>query len=144
MLAQAQARGIAFSLEHKALQDLSYDHDFDAVITVDAMENIPPEDWPLVLANLHRAVRPDGVMYLTVEEVDQSQIDRAFASLSARRLPAVRGEIVEGGEVAGYHYYPGRELAVDWFEREGLAIAGEGFRRENGWGYRHFLLRASR
>ena len=119
MLAQAQARGIAFSLEHKALQDLSYDHDFDAVITVDAMENIPPEDWPLVLANLHRAVRPDGVMYLTVEEVDQSQIDRAFASLSARRLPAVRGEIVEGGEVAGYHYYPGREQAVDWFEREG-------------------------
>ena len=75
----------------------------DAVITVDAMENIPPEDWPLVLANLHRAVRPDGVMYLTVEEVDQSQIDRAFASLSARGLPAVRGEIVEGGEVAGYH-----------------------------------------
>jgi hypothetical protein len=80
-------------------------------------------------------------MYLTVEEVDQSRIDQAFASLSARGLPAVRGEIVEGEEVAGYHYYPGRERAVEWFEREGLAIAGEGFRRENGWGYRHFLLR---
>ena len=144
MLAQARARGIAVALEHTALQDLSYDRDFDAVITVDAMENIPPEDWPLVLANLHRAVRLDGVMYLTVEEVDQSQIDQAFASLSARGLPAVRGEIVEGGEVAGYHYYPGREQAVDWFEREGLAIADEGFRRENGWGYRHFLLCASR
>jgi cyclopropane fatty-acyl-phospholipid synthase-like methyltransferase len=144
MLAQARARGIAVSLERMALQDLSFDRDFDAVITVDAMENIPPEDWPLVLANLHRAVRLDGVMYLTVEEVDQSQIDQAFASLSARGLPAVRGEIVEGGEVAGYHYYPGREQAVEWFGREGLAIAEEGFKRENGWGYRHFLLRASR
>jgi ubiquinone/menaquinone biosynthesis C-methylase UbiE len=88
MLAQARARGIAFALEHKALQDLSYDRAFDAVITVDAMENIPPEDWPLVLANLHRAVRPDGVMYLTVEEVDQSRIDQAFEGLSARGLPA--------------------------------------------------------
>ena len=127
-----------------ALQDLSYDRDFDAVITVDPMENIPPGDWPLVLANLHRAVRLDGVMYLTVEEVDQSQIDQAFASLSARGLPAVPGEIVQGGEVAGYHYYPGREQAVEWFGREGLAIAEEGFKRENGWGYRHFLLRASR
>jgi SAM-dependent methyltransferase len=142
MLAQARARGIAFQLEQVALQDLSYAREFDGVITVDAMENIPPEDWPLVLANLHRAVRPGGVMYLTVEEVEQAEIDQAFQSLSARGLPAVRGEIVEG-DVAGYHYYPGREQAVEWFERENLAIVDEGFRRDDGWGYRHFLLRAS-
>jgi ubiquinone/menaquinone biosynthesis C-methylase UbiE len=141
MLAQARARGIAFQLEQVALQDLSYAGEFDAVITVDAMENIPPEDWPVVLANLHRAVRPGGVMYLTVEEVQQADIDQAFQSLSARGLPAVRGEIVEG-DVAGYHYYPGREQAVEWFEQEGLVIVDEGFRRDNGWGYRHFLLRA--
>src|SRR6266571_2293849 len=140
MLAQAQARGIAFSLERTALQDLSYVHEFDAVITVDAMENIPPEDWPRVLANLRRAVRPGGLMYLTVEELDLAEIEQAFESLSARRLPAVRGEVIEG-DVAGYHYYPGREQAVEWFQHEGLAIVDEGFRRENGWGYRHFLLR---
>jgi L-amino acid N-acyltransferase YncA len=69
------------------------------------MENIPPEDWPLVLANLHRAVRPGAVMYLTVEEVGRAEIDQAFQSLSARGLPVVRGEIIEG-DVAGYHYYP--------------------------------------
>ena len=142
MLAQAQARGIAFQLEQVALQDLSYAREFDAVITVDAMENIPPEDWPLVLANLHRAVRLGGVMYLTVEEVEQAEIDQAFQSLSARGLPAVRGEMVEG-DVAGYHYYPGREQAASWFGRENLAIVDEGFRRDNGWGYRHFLLRAN-
>jgi cyclopropane fatty-acyl-phospholipid synthase-like methyltransferase len=133
--------GIAFRLEQVALQDLSYAGEFDAVLTVDAMENIPPEDWPAVLANLHRAVRPGGIIYLTVEEVEQAQIDQAFQSLAARGLPAVRGEIVEG-DVAGYHYYPGRDQAVEWFGREGLAIADEGFRREDGWGYRHFLLRA--
>jgi hypothetical protein len=81
-------------------------------------------------------------MYLTVEEVEQAEIDQAFQSLSARGLPAVRGEIVEG-DVAGYHYYPGREQAVEWFERENLAILDEGFRRDDGWGYHHFLLRAS-
>ena len=143
MLAQARARGIAFRLEHVALQDLPYVHEFDAVITVDAMENIPPEDWPVVLANLHHAVRPGGVIYLTVEEVEQAKIDQAFHSLSARGLPAVRGEIVEG-DVAGYHYYPGRDQAIEWFEQEGLAIVDEGFRQEDGWGYRHFLMRTDR
>ncbi len=109
-------------------------------MTIDAMEHIAPEDWPLVLSNLHRAVRPGGVMYLTVEEVGQSRIDQAFESLSARGLPAVRGEIVEG-DVAGYHYYPGREQAIEWFRHEGLGIADEGLGQEDGWGYRHFLLR---
>jgi SAM-dependent methyltransferase len=144
MLARARARGIAFRLEQMALQNLPYTREFDAVITVDAMENVPPEDWPRVLANLHRAVRPGGVIYLTVEEVDQAKIDQAFESLSARGLPAVRGEIAAGGDFAGYHYYPGRDQAVEWFGQEDLAIVDEGFRRDNGWGYRHFLLRTTR
>ena len=139
MLAQAQSRGIAFSLNQRALQDLSYEHEFDAVLTVDAMENIPPEDWPLVLAKLHEAARPGGLMYMTVEEVGQSYVDRAFESLCARGLPAVRGELVEG-DVAGYHYYPGRDQAVAWITSQGLTIVDEAFRWENGWGYRHFLL----
>ena len=31
---------------------------FDAVLTIDALENIPPEDWPVVLANLRNALKP--------------------------------------------------------------------------------------
>jgi cyclopropane fatty-acyl-phospholipid synthase-like methyltransferase len=96
MLAQARAWDIASRLDQIALQDLSYAREFDAVIAVNAMENVPPEEWPPVLANLHRAVRPGGVMYLTAEEARQSKIDQAFESLSARRLPVVRGETVEG------------------------------------------------
>jgi ubiquinone/menaquinone biosynthesis C-methylase UbiE len=140
MLAQAQARGIAFSLDQWALQDLPYTSEFDAVMTIDGMEHIPPEDWPLVLANLHRAVRPGGHIYLTVEEVGQDRIDQGFQDLSGRGLPAVRGEIVEG-DVGGYHYYPGRERVAGWLQREGLAIADETFTQHDGWGYRHFLLR---
>jgi hypothetical protein len=113
----------------------------DAALTIDALENVPPEDWPRVLANLGRAVRPGGLLYLTVEEVDAALLDEAFAQLTAQGVPAVRGEIVEG-DVAGYHYYPGRERVLGWFAAAGLTVVDEGFGQEIGWGYRHFLLQA--
>jgi cyclopropane fatty-acyl-phospholipid synthase-like methyltransferase len=141
MLDQARARGLATSLEILSLQDLSYDREFDGVLTVDAMENVPPEDWPVVLANLRRAVRPGGPIYMTVEEIDEAEIEAAFASLSARGEPAVLGEVVEG-DVAGYHYYPGRARVLGWFEAEGLGVEAEVLTPEDGWAYRHFLLRA--
>jgi hypothetical protein len=109
-------------------------------LTIDAMQHIPPEDWPGVLANLRGAVRPGGLLYLTVQELEQHHLERAFASLSARGLPAVRGELANGNP-AGYHFFPGRDQAVDWFGRQELAIVDEGFGRGNGWGHRHFLLR---
>jgi SAM-dependent methyltransferase len=140
MLEQARTRGIAVSLRQIALQDLAYRQQFDAVLTIDALENVPPEEWPLVLSNLHRAVRPGGFLYLTVEEIDQAAIDAAFEALSREGQPAVHGEVVEG-DVAGYHYYPGRAQVLDWFAAEGLEVIEEGFKQDNGWGYRHFLLR---
>jgi cyclopropane fatty-acyl-phospholipid synthase-like methyltransferase len=142
MLAEARAKGIAVSLEHVGLQELSYDCAFDAVMTIDAMENVSPEDWPLVLARLHRAVRPGGLPYLTVEEVDDAAVEAAYASLAARGLPAVRGEIVEG-DVAGYHYYPGRDRVLTWIAAEGLEVVTEEYEHaRDAWGYRHFLLRS--
>ena len=57
----ARARGIAVALDLARLQELPYMGEYDAVLTIDAMENVPPEDWPLVLANLHRAARPGGL-----------------------------------------------------------------------------------
>jgi SAM-dependent methyltransferase len=106
MLARARQRGIAVRLDQVALQDLSYAREFDAVLTVDAMENIPPEDWPLVVANLHRAVRPGGVLYLTVEEVEQAKIDQAFQRLSARGCPRCGVRSPEPGPASELH--PGR------------------------------------
>ncbi len=141
MLAEAARKGIAVELAVVGLQEMAFTADFDGSVTIDAMENVPPEDWPLVLANLHRAVRPGGLVYLTVEEVDDAIVDRAFVELVDRGLPAVRGEVSEG-DVAGYHYYPGRDRVLDWLAAEGLTVVDEAYEAgPNGeWGYRHFLL----
>jgi SAM-dependent methyltransferase len=139
MLREAAARGLAERLVHGDLQHLALDMVADASMTVDAMENIPPEDWPLVLANLRRAVTPDAHLYLTLEEMDDANVEAAFVELSGLGLPAVRGEVIEG-DVAGYHYYPGRDQVVRWLDDAGLAIEDEAFDQEDGWGYRHLLL----
>lgn len=99
------------------------------------------EDWPAVLANIHRAVRPGGHLYLTVEEIDDHKIDQAYAQNMAAGLPVVRGEVVQG-HVAGYHHYPGREQVLRWLGGEGLTVVEEAYDQENGWGYRHFLARS--
>jgi SAM-dependent methyltransferase len=140
MLAQARGRKIAASVEQLSLHEVGFQHEFDAVLTIDALENVPPEEWPLVLSNLHRAVRETGWLYLTVEEVDESIIDEAFEALMRDGQPAVRGELIEG-DVAGYHYYPGRARVLEWFAAEGLEIEQETYKQEDGWGYRHLLLR---
>jgi ubiquinone/menaquinone biosynthesis C-methylase UbiE len=141
MLDQARARGIAIELQHVGLQELAFVARFDAVMTVDALENVAPEDWPLVLANLHRAMRPRGHLYLTVEEQARKHLDAAYAKLVTSGLPAVAGEVVEG-DVAGYHYYPDRRQVLAWFDSENLELIDEHYKQEDGWGYRHFLLRS--
>ncbi len=139
MLREAAARGLADELLHRDLQHLELDAVADASMTVDAMENVPPEDWPTVLANLRRAVKPGAFLYMTTEEVDEAEIDAAFVELTGQGLPAVRGEVVEG-DVAGYHFYPGRDQIQRWLEDAGLRIEDEAFDQEDGWGYRHLLL----
>jgi SAM-dependent methyltransferase len=143
MLAQARARSIAIRLEQVGLQELAFDADFDGAMTIDAMENVPPEDWPIVLANLHRAVRHGAHLYLTVEEIDDADIDAALVDSTSRGLPALRGEVIEG-DTAGYHYYPGRDQVLRWLAAEGLDVVDEGFDQEDGWGYRHLLVRDRR
>ena len=140
MLEQARGRGLASRLEHTGLQEMTFSAAFDGAMTIDAMENIPPEDWPLVLANLRRAVRPGGHLYLTTEEIDQAEIDSAFAEAEQHGWPAVHGEVVEG-DTAGYHYYPGRARVVGWFDDLVLALVDEAVSDHDGWSYRHFLLR---
>ena len=115
----------------------------DAVVTIYAMGNVPPEDWPLVLANLHRATRPGGLFDLTVEEAAEPVIEEAFTTLTRCGLPAVRGEVIDG-DVAGYHYSSSRDQVAGWLHAARLQIIDEGFSQEDGWGYRHFLLQSAR
>ena len=140
MLDQARAKGLADDLQQIGLQELTFEDEFDAAMTIDAMENVPPEDWPAVLRNLHRTVRPGGYLYLTVEEIDDSEIDAAFRENQDRGLPAVRGEVIEG-DVAGYHYYPGRDQVLEWVAAEGLTVVDDATDPEDGWSYWHLLMR---
>jgi ubiquinone/menaquinone biosynthesis C-methylase UbiE len=141
MLARARARFPAVPLERVGLQELAFDAEFDAVMCIDAMENIPPEDWPRVVANLRRAARPGGQVYLTVEQPDQAELVRVQAAAVAQGLPVVPGEMAEEG--AGYHYYPSRDQVAGWLEEAGLAVAAEAVSDEGGgYGYLHLLARA--
>jgi ubiquinone/menaquinone biosynthesis C-methylase UbiE len=139
MLARARARYPAVPLERVGLQELAFDGEFDAVMCIDAMENIPPEDWPRVLGNLRRALAPGGHLYLTVEQVDDEELDRVFAEATAQGMPVVRGE--ETAKDAGYHHYPSREQVASWMEEGMLAVVAEGWTAGDGYGYLHLLAR---
>jgi SAM-dependent methyltransferase len=139
MLAQARAKHPDVVLERVGLQELDFDGAFDAAMCIDAMEFVSPEDWPLVLANLHRAVRGGGLIYLTVEQIDPAEIASVFAEATAEGLPVVHGENIRRG--GGYHYYPSPERASRWLAAEGLQIVDEGINRARTYGYLHILAR---
>jgi len=52
------------------LQELPYTNLFEGIICIDALEFVPPEDWPPVLNNFHRALKARGNLYFTVELAD--------------------------------------------------------------------------
>jgi SAM-dependent methyltransferase len=122
MLAQARAKYPGVPTEKVGLQELAHVAAFDAAICVDAMEYVFPEDWPLVLGNLRRALRPGGHLYLTVELVDEQELDQAFAEATASGLPVLRGEHTRRG---GYHYYPPLEQVTAWLAEAGLRVVEE-------------------
>jgi SAM-dependent methyltransferase len=140
MLEAARARGVAVDLHQVRLQELAFTDTFDGAMTIDAMEHVPPEDWPRVLGNLARALRRGGHLYLTVEEQDQAATAAAFEALAARGLPAVYGEVIEG-DVAGYHFYPARAQVRAWLEAAHLRIVEEATEPQADWAYWHLLLR---
>jgi len=84
-----------------ALQDLAFVELFDAVVCIDALENVGPEDWPPVISALAAAVRPGGPLYVTVEQADPAYIDRTYEQARAAAHPVVPGEDFDG---VGYHY----------------------------------------
>ena len=139
MLARARARHPEVALEKVGLQELEFDGVCDAAICIDAMEFVFPEDWPRVLANLHRAVRDSGLIYLTVERIDPSEIASAFTESKAEGLPVVHGEKIWRG--SGYHYYPTRDRIARWLAAEGLEIVDEGISRARVHGYWHIVAR---
>jgi SAM-dependent methyltransferase len=139
MLASAQARFPAVPFEQVGLQEMDFRGIFDGAICMDAMENVPPEDWPRVLGNFHRALKQPGWLYFTaetIENADENEIKQAFERSQQAGLPVVYGEWPDEDEV--YHYHPGNAQVREWVGQAGFEILKEA----NGelW-YYHILLR---
>lgn len=138
MLAQATAKFPSVQFEKIGLQEMAYQTVFNGAICMDAMENVCPEDWSLVLSNFHRALKPHGYLYFTaetIENADEKEIRQAFERAQQAGLPVVYGEFPDE-EV--YHYHPTNQQVREWVQQAGFEI----LREENGEiGYYHTLVR---
>jgi ubiquinone/menaquinone biosynthesis C-methylase UbiE len=137
MLAVAHAKHPGVETMKLGLQEMAFDGEFDGAMCIDAMENVFPEDWPVVLGNLTRATRPRGPIYFTVETIEQAELDRVFEEAQGQGLPVVPGEHhIRGG---GYHFYPSREQVSGWIAGAGLHVLEQGRSEGGNYGYDHYL-----
>lgn len=134
MLERAKSRFPNIHLEKTGLQEMTFMKAFDGIICIDAMENVCPEDWPVVQANLCRALKPKGFLYFTVEMTDEAQSRKVYLRAMKAGLPVIMGE---WPDEACYHYYPSMQLVRGWVRQAGFDIVEEG----EGDGYHHFLVR---
>jgi SAM-dependent methyltransferase len=142
------------------LQELDFQAAFDGVTCIDALEHVPPEDWPGILQNFWAALKPGGMLYFTLDLADPADLESALMRSLGQNLPVVYGEVVDqvnetyeqvmalepdkiSGELsdqAVYHYYPGQPQVRVWLEEAGLNLEAEGV----GDGYAHFLAKKRR
>lgn len=133
MLNIAHAKHIQVTIEKMGLQEMPYVEAFDAACCMDAMENVFPEDWPLVLNNLQRAIKEAAYLYFTVELADEKEIEQAFLAGQGLGMPVVYGEWAHEG---GYHYYPKIEHVREWVQQARFELVEETV----GDLYHHFLV----
>jgi cyclopropane fatty-acyl-phospholipid synthase-like methyltransferase len=138
MLSQAKSKFPSVPFEKVGLQEMAYQEEFDGAICMDAMENVPPEDWPQVLSNFRQALKQPGWFYFTTETIETSEdekaIRQAFQKAQAAGLPVVYGEWPEE-EV--YHFHPTNQQVKEWTQEAGFEILKEG----EGEDYFHLLVR---
>ncbi len=127
----------------------AYHSSFDGILCMDSMEHICPEDYPGILGGFQHALKPGGLLYITVEThetavEDGEDLTLAYERAKARGLPVVPGEVVDefdtayplamrdlgvNGEVAHnavYRFYPSLDQIRVWLAQAGLAIVEEG------------------
>jgi SAM-dependent methyltransferase len=157
MLARAKERFPGICYEKMGLQEMDFQHEFDGVICIDALEHVFPEDWPLIVHGFRQALKPGGMLYFTLDVSATGELEEAYERAKAQGLPVVYGELVAEvdaayekvmamayedipGDLADravYHYYPSVEQVRQWLDREEFVIEAEG---EGIW-YKHFLAR---
>jgi len=134
MLLRARAKHPEVEVNKLGMQEMGYQDSFDGAICMDAMEFIFPEDFPVVLSNLCRAIKHKGILYFTVELADEADVDTAFVKGKEMGLPVVYGEWAHEG---GYHYYPKIKQVKEWINQVGFCLLEDAY----GDDYQHFLVR---
>lgn len=131
--------------ERHDLQELPYREAFDGVMCVDAMEFVPPEEWPGVLERFRRALRPGGWLYLTVELGREAEVRAATDEARAAGLPVLEGEAIWHDPEPYYHFYPSMGRVRSWLGEAGFEVVDEleGPWQDDGYAYHHVLARAS-
>jgi len=146
-LANAGAKFPSVPTEKHDLQDLGYRDEFDGVMCVDAMEFVPPEDWPGILERFRRALRPGGWLYLTVELAPEDRVRALNEEARRSGLPVVDGEVIWDEPDGYYHYYPSMQQVRAWVADAGFAIEEEAEgpwheEEEDQYAYHHVLAHA--
>jgi SAM-dependent methyltransferase len=143
MLARAREKFPEVPVEKVGLQELDYQDAFDGVVCMDALENVFPEDWPLVLSNLYRAVKPTSYCYFTVEIAAEQDLENALVRGQQLGLPVIYGEWAEPegyhaewAQAGFYHYYPRIEQVREWVRGAQFRLIAETV----GVEYHHFLV----
>jgi SAM-dependent methyltransferase len=155
MLARAREHFPEVRYVKIGLQEIDFREAFDGVICIDAMEHICPEDWPMILERFRDALKPGGVLYLTVVLAEADGLEKAYERAKAQGLPVVLGELADQVEEAyertlelpaaladpadeaAYHFCPPLEQVRAWIGQAGLVIEEEG---RKSW-YAHYLMR---
>lgn len=146
------------------LQDMDFQAVFDGVICMDAMEHICPEDWPGILAGFNQALKPRGLLYVTVDAMLADEYRESYEQARAMGLPVVYGEQVDDLEAAYniamqqdpldpnslsgerldhtvYHYHPSMQQVRAWYAQAGFTIEEELHADEPREEYMHVLAR---
>ncbi len=159
MLSRAQQRFPGVRYAQMALQQMSFHEQFAGILCMDAMEHISPEDWPDILVRFHDALQPGGLLYFSIEQRDEDEVQASYDRAQAMGLPVVYGELADGVQacydrvkglaseavpgqpvtVEVYHYYPDRDQVCVWLRQSGLSLVEQG----TGSGYFHFIARRS-
>jgi SAM-dependent methyltransferase len=147
-LARALAKHPGATTRHLDLQDLPFDNGFDGVMCVDAMEFVPPEDWPIVLGAFRRAARRDAWLYLTVELAPAAEVFALNQELADSGLPVVQGEVMWDQPDGYYHFHPDMDRVRKWIADAGFVIVddleGPWVTDDDGsYAYHHVLARAT-
>jgi SAM-dependent methyltransferase len=144
-LAVARQKYPGVPTERCRLGDLAYQERFDGVMCVDAMEFVPPEDWPVVLARFRRALRPRGWLYFTIEQIPAEELVAMTEQARRSGLPVVEGEVLwKDPQGDYYHHYPSLEQAREWLANAGFAIVAESEGPwDDGYAYYHMLSRVT-